>query len=282
MVAPTDIAAMENIGRNCEFGLFQNALGSDHLGLLRASATPMSGLIAGLRSRFEGLGEVMSGVPDPPARPPDQQEWWLTCQRYGIQFHSGQRVAATTIPQATANTQRRLRWLAGKFLQDIANGEKLYVRSDATITDPAEVEPLLAAMREIGPAWILVVVDARVCKKFAPGVVACLRHGLIVASANRLTNSGDATAYDRPSWEAVVPGAVGLWRELSALRQETDASPKPLQPNTTPGFDEAWYLWRYPGIAEAVRRGGFESGWVHYQLHGQVEGREPLPPADTD
>lgn len=40
-------------------------------------------------------------------------------------------------------------------------------------------------------------------------------------------------------------------------------------------FDEEFYLNRYPGVAEAVRRGDFSSGLEHYILFGAGEGRVP-------
>ena len=39
------------------------------------------------------------------------------------------------------------------------------------------------------------------------------------------------------------------------------------------GFDEAWYLRRYPDIARAVANGGCASGLAHYRAHGRGEGR---------
>jgi len=38
-------------------------------------------------------------------------------------------------------------------------------------------------------------------------------------------------------------------------------------------FDEEFYLTRYPGVAEAVKRGEFTSGLHHYKLFGAREGR---------
>jgi SAM-dependent methyltransferase len=43
------------------------------------------------------------------------------------------------------------------------------------------------------------------------------------------------------------------------------------------GFDEAWYLARYPDVAEAVRRGDLRSGREHYLACGRQEGRFPHP-----
>lgn len=41
------------------------------------------------------------------------------------------------------------------------------------------------------------------------------------------------------------------------------------------GFDEALYLSRYADVADAVRQGSFSSGWQHFQLYGEREGRNP-------
>ena len=43
------------------------------------------------------------------------------------------------------------------------------------------------------------------------------------------------------------------------------------------GFDEAWYLAQNPGVAAAVRAGGFATGWDHFVQHGKAEGRVPGP-----
>jgi hypothetical protein len=40
-----------------------------------------------------------------------------------------------------------------------------------------------------------------------------------------------------------------------------------------PTFDESAYLCANPDVAEAVSRGDFASGYEHFLLHGQDEGR---------
>jgi len=49
---------------------------------------------------------------------------------------------------------------------------------------------------------------------------------------------------------------------------------------STAGFDEEFYLNRYPGVAEAVKRGEFTSGLHHYELYGAREGRVARKEAD--
>src|SRR5260221_3025006 len=47
----------ESLGENCEFGLVQRRCGAEPLGLLRFASAPLPVLLAGLRARFEGLGD---------------------------------------------------------------------------------------------------------------------------------------------------------------------------------------------------------------------------------
>jgi hypothetical protein len=41
--------------------------------------------------------------------------------------------------------------------------------------------------------------------------------------------------------------------------------------------DEAWYLERYPDIAEAIQQGSVKSARVHFVNDGYFEGRLPFP-----
>ncbi len=41
--------------------------------------------------------------------------------------------------------------------------------------------------------------------------------------------------------------------------------------------DEAWYLERYPDIAEAIRQGSVVSAQQHFTTDGYFEGRQPFP-----
>jgi uncharacterized membrane protein len=43
---------------------------------------------------------------------------------------------------------------------------------------------------------------------------------------------------------------------------------------TAPSFNEVAYLAANPDVAQAVRAGEFISGYQHYTMHGQYEGRK--------
>jgi SAM-dependent methyltransferase len=57
------------------------------------------------------------------------------------------------------------------------------------------------------------------------------------------------------------------------FKEKTTVAP---QASDHQDFDEAYYLWRYPDVAAAVAKGQFQSGWHHYELYGQAEGRSTL------
>jgi hypothetical protein len=41
--------------------------------------------------------------------------------------------------------------------------------------------------------------------------------------------------------------------------------------------DEAWYLEKYPDVAEAIKAGKIESARQHFMFNGYFEGRLPFP-----
>jgi hypothetical protein len=159
----------------------------------------MPGLIDALRNDFAGLAEQMTGRPDPPKREPARQEWWLTCCRYDILFHSGQIVADTTVEQATANVRKRLRWLAEKLLGDLRAGEKLFLYSSADFASPQDGLPLVEAIRQAGgPGPVLLVATG----EDAP--VAPIGGNVWGARLARLTRTGDAAAVALEPWLRVL------------------------------------------------------------------------------
>ncbi|MCT7956090.1 SBBP repeat-containing protein [Laspinema palackyanum] len=85
-----------------------------------------------------------------------------------------------------------------------------------------------------------------------------------------------------------VEGLEIEWR--SPLEPSSLVNASGLLPLTTEaagtGFDAEFYLNAYPDVAEAVSTGQFESGWQHWLLYGQQEGRlvaplELVSPEDT-
>lgn len=70
---------------------------------------------------------------------------------------------------------------------------------------------------------------------------------------------------------ALSDAANAAAANMFGLTQDIVTQPYPTTPPA--GFDEALYLAANPDVAEAVKSGQFKSGFDHYRLHGQVEGR---------
>ncbi len=190
----------ESLGRNCEFGLVQRYCQTEPISLLRWSGAPLEGLINGLNNDFAGLMETATGEGSPRILPKERQKfWWLTCDRYNIQVHTGESFQRCSVEQAAQNVRRRLRWLAGKLMDDIRSGEKVFIYSSAEITDVGQASVLIEAFRRCGGPGPLVIVGQ--------GGQDALRQAgdnVWFARIPRLTSPGNATGVDLGAWLPVL------------------------------------------------------------------------------
>ena len=197
------VAAMESLGRNCEFGLVQRYFGIEPMGLLRFAGSPLCAVTAGLRIRFESIGRDMTFSVD------SMGEWIGTWG--GLTFHSTCRANDTSEPAVRAQEGRRLPRLAEKLIADLEIGEKLFVFADPGLAIPEGGRAVWEAMRTIGPSSLfLVMADPE-----RAGSVIQHDDGFLVGYVRRLTSAEFAADYDRESWEAILPLAHALWRGSS-------------------------------------------------------------------
>ena len=146
--------AFESLGDDCELALAQRHFGVElPLGLLRWSSTTHERLLAGLDSRFEGLGD-----------PATTQVVWDTTD-YRLQTRYLRMHTTVIEPRDEAGVadilhcgEVTLRLLRRKLLRDIADAKRIFVFKTA---DPdfrqAQMHRLHAALRRIGPASLLCV-----------------------------------------------------------------------------------------------------------------------------
>lgn len=195
------VALTENLGWNCEFAGVQRALGVEPISLLRWSGGPTQGLISALHAEFLGVAEDVIGYPTPSGNEPARQHWWLVCRRYKMLFHTDSVVADTTLEQAAIKVRRRLRWLAGKLITDLREGNKVFIYSSAEFCEPGDGAELVAAVRGVGGTASLVIVGA--------GGFEPLREtgdGVWWARLPRLTMMERANTYDLAGWTALLRG----------------------------------------------------------------------------
>lgn len=197
----------ESLGDNCEFGLVQRRCGAEPLGLLRFSNITLPYLLRGIDTGFEGLGE------------PANLEFWLDTtgkpeyvmrdKAYGLVFHTFLHPDEVVESELVAQQSTRLKFLRRKLLDDLAEGEKIFVfkRNEPLLQE--EMLPLLAALRRHCPrARLLYAVPAT--PEHPPGTVEQAAEGLLRGHIDRFAPPDRVPDLSLEPWLAVCVGAARL------------------------------------------------------------------------
>ena len=198
----------ESVGENCEFGLVQRQCGAEPLGLLRFSSTFMRSLIRGLDTDFEGLGEPDDVEPYLSGESP--REYMIHEKRFGLVYHSfiyeGQRSIWLMREQEAA----RLKYLRREFVDELTEGEKLFVyKRNAPVPDE-EILPLLMSLRRHGDNTLLWVVPTE--RNRPAGSVEVLMPGLLKGYIDRFAPEDNAHDFSFENWMKVCANALVLTR----------------------------------------------------------------------
>jgi hypothetical protein len=195
----------ESLGENCEFGLAQRRCHAEPLSLLRFASTPLSALLAALKQQFDGLGE------------PDQldvrvsasnEEYLVLDRRYGILYHPWLLVGQADPDTIRQRELKRLPLLKRKLLEDLAEGEKIFVYRGMRPLSRALVGRLHDALRQHGPATLFWVElqDA----KHPAGTVEMLGDGLLKGYIDRFAPGDNAHDLSMDCWISLCRQAVSL------------------------------------------------------------------------
>jgi hypothetical protein len=211
------VARFESLGDNCEFGLVQRTLCAEPLGLLRFSYIELPLLLRGLRCGFEGLG-----VPDTTevAVEGNDREFVVRESVYGMTYHTFQYETEMSLDAVRLQQSTRLNFLKRKLMEDIGNGEKVFVLKRFPPLRPEEVLPIYAILNELGRNWLLWMVPADAAHP--PGTVEILLPGLLRGYIDRFAPTGDAHDLSLEAWTAVCEAA---WRAVGALPAHSVVEP---------------------------------------------------------
>jgi hypothetical protein len=198
------LARFESLGDNCEFGIVQRLAGIEPLGLLRWSNIQPAKLVQILNNDFEGVGE------------PEYTELMLTVtgdyhlidpRYFGMHtfINSGHASAEDLLPKMC----RRLRFLKDKLIEDLRDGEKIFVyKSTWDSMTPDAMRAIKAAIRRYGNGVLLCVQ-----RPPAPNLdksVEVLEDGLLVGYLSRLTPDPQAARHYAADWFALCQRAEQL------------------------------------------------------------------------
>jgi hypothetical protein len=206
MPAAQFMLRFESLGDNCEFGLVQRRCGAEPLGLLRFSNLSLPQLIRGLDSGFAGLGDPanMAFELDNGQR----REFVVSDRSFGLVFHTfiheGEAVESELIAQQTT----RLLFLRRKFLEDLANGEKIFVIKRNEPLAEQEMFVLHGALRRHTPNTLLYVVPAT--PEHPPGTVERIAPGLLRGYIDRFAPRGNAHDLSLEVWLALCVNAARI------------------------------------------------------------------------
>jgi tetratricopeptide (TPR) repeat protein len=202
----------ESLGSNCEFGIIQRQAGCEPLGLLRWTAISPDKLALALRERFHEIAN-----PDlTRIHVSEAGEYIVRNTRYDSVMHSF--VLQRHVNEADfVNRQcRRLNFLGGKLMDDLQEGEKIFVyKNDKGITK-GQIQRLHRAVRQRGRSTLLCVLlrDAQ----HRAGLVEDKGNGLLLGYIDRFSPPGNAGDSAHEAWLAICQAAYRLWRDKQRRR----------------------------------------------------------------
>ncbi len=146
------LTRFESLGENCEFGLVQRRCGIEPLGLLRFSSTPLPPLLNALRGRFAGMGQPDTIEIEVAA---SGREYMVFDRRYGFRYHAWVKLGEMAPEAIHAREVRRLPFLIRKLVEDLTEGEKIFVFHGMQPLAEREARELADAIRLYGPGTLL-------------------------------------------------------------------------------------------------------------------------------
>lgn len=199
--------AFESLGDNCEFGLVQRYSQVEPLGLLRFAGMHLANLITALHTKFGGLGTADTVIVYPSSGG-DRRELMVHETSLDTRYHTWILEGDIDPEELRQREAKRLNFLRRKLLDDLAVGEKIWVWREFGMTDRARIEPLMDALRSLGPNTLLWVVAAD--DEHPIGTVERLDRDFLKGYVERLAPYNNATDICHLPWFEMCQNAFDL------------------------------------------------------------------------
>jgi tetratricopeptide (TPR) repeat protein len=199
-------------GIGCEFGLFQRFYGAEPLGLLRWTTIHPHELLDALKAEFAGVGTPEQTILRSPEHG-DHIEYSASDRRFGMLMHTFVRADQVPPDKMFVQLCRRLSFLRTKLLDDLREGNKVFVyKNQQTISDE-EIRALYQEMRRYGNPTFMYVRPEDPLHPFP--LVEMWEPGLLVGYIDKFSIAPDGSERSLPatSWAAVAKNAYRLWRD---------------------------------------------------------------------
>lgn len=199
-------------GVACEFGLVQRARGAHPVSLMRWTYIQPEYLIDALNSRFAGVGtREQTVISLSAAENPENPEYIYRDDRFKMSMHTFVHQRNMARDEMFTQTCRRTAYLRRQLLEDLEDGEMIFVyqcneRNLAT----EQLASLRRAVRSYGDAALLYVCHAD--EDHPSGTVEQTDIGLFVGYISGFVMSRENVArpIDLPAWDMICRGALDL------------------------------------------------------------------------
>ena len=195
----------ESLGENCEFGLVQRRCGAEPLGLLRFASTPLSALLAALKSRFDGFGHPDRIEVKPSS---DNSEYLVLDRGYGVLYHPWLMVGQADPEDIRDREVKRLPLLKRKLIEELEQGAKIFVYRGMRPLTQVLMARLLDALRQYGPCTLLWVEVQDAAHPAGP--VERLKDGLLKGYIDRFAPGDNAHDLSLECWISLCRCALAL------------------------------------------------------------------------
>lgn len=194
--------AFQSLGEDCEFGNVQRHFDSNSLGLFRFAQTNADSLVAAFDKGLERL--ITADTVEIVGR---EHEYCTRVQPFDFLFHTHVLTANSTVEKIKAHEIRRLQLLARKFVDDLKDGEKVFLYK-ARQPSPATMGELAQRLGRYGPNRLLCVTLTRDTQKI--GTVEFRSDTLALAYIDRFDVDMTKCALD--VWSAICHKTLSGWR----------------------------------------------------------------------
>lgn len=220
-LTPLDELMMEfeSLGDNCEFGLVQRGAGAEPLGLFRFAGinapvdVRLEMLVSALEGELVGLGSP-ENVSVELAGAEGRREFMAIESAYNLLYHTFLKEGEIEPEVLRKRESVRLQFLKRKLLEDLRNGEKIWVwKSNLTITLD-RIERLVAVLRRRGPNMLLWVVEAD--DVHPSGSVERIGDGLLKGYVEKLAPYEAAADISAQGWFEMCQASYNLLKPATA------------------------------------------------------------------
>lgn len=191
----------------CEFGFMQREAGCEPLGLLRWTTTELVDLIRAIQDRFSGVGDPDS-LKMVAGRGPD---WGVKEGNYQItSAHTNLQRILVSENQARQRIAKNMTYLATRLVEDMENGDKLFVyRASGEQDSDDKLIALVEALNTYGSNTVLYV--CRASHGNPPLKVRHVRPGLMIGYLDWLASDVVPRRFNYSGWATLCQVALDMW-----------------------------------------------------------------------